>query len=285
MKVQRNRNGHISWTDELINFIIENRYNISYASRETGIRNQTISRKLNQLGYTDRTKGNLRKYTVNENIFDNIDSKEKAYYLGLLAADGSLNQNSSLVRLSLHNNDKYMLEQFNDFVGSNRPIFSNKNDCCSEACINSFYMQKSLIKFGVGYQKSYNLKAPNINNLYAKSFILGLFDGDGSISKTIDKDGYPHYSFRITGTKDILEYCASHLYIFDGKYSIKLEHRCKDTYQLSVIGNKKTALLLLDLYDNNFNKPLKRKYFRFQELINYNGSFKEESLSKNLPNL
>jgi len=127
MEIQRNASGHILWTEELINYIITNHLNISKISKETGIRKQTISKKLNDLGITDRAFGGIRKYTINETIFDNIDSLEKAYYLGLLASDGSLNKNSSLIRLSLHANDKYLLEQFNQFVGSNRPIFQSTN--------------------------------------------------------------------------------------------------------------------------------------------------------------
>lgn len=226
MIVQRKSNGHILWTDELIKFLIENKNNISYIHRETGIRQQTISKKLTELGVIERTKGRLPKYTKNEKIFSKIDTKEKAYYLGLLAADGSLNQKSTLVRLALHEDDIELLQQFNDFLESNRPIFKSSNKSCYEVCVNSKQIQEDLIKLGVGYNKSYELKAPDIPDIFGKSFTLGLFDGDGSI--VISKQNkYEHFEFRVTGTKEILEYIVQFLYIKDNKYSIQLEHRCE----------------------------------------------------------
>lgn len=249
----------------MIKFIIEHKDNISYIHKETGIRNQTISKKLDTLGVTERTNGRLPIYSKDENIFSNIDSNEKAYYLGLLAADGSLNKNSTLIRLSLHKDDQYLLEQFNAFMKSNRPIFQGANKNCFEVCINSKKIQEDLIKIGIGYNKSYTLKAPNIDDKFGKAFVLGLFDGDGSIIIS-NQNGYEHYEFRITGTKDILEYVVRFLYIEDNKYSIGLEHRCQQTYQLRIFGNYRVYKLLENLYKNNFDRPMKRKYDRFLRL-------------------
>lgn len=265
MEVQRNKSGHILWTDKLIQFILDNKDNISKIHRETNIRNATISKKLIELGVTERTLGTPRIYTVNENIFDVIDSNEKAYYLGLLASDGSLNQNSSLIRIALEENDKYLLEQFNAFVESNRPIFQANGSHVCETCINSFHMQKALINKGIGYQKSYTLKAPNIDSKYGKAFTLGLFDGDGSITHTTSNN-QDAYAFRLTGTKDILEYCLQFLYIYDNKYYLNLAHKCDTTYDLRIIGNYRVFKLFENLYQDNFDKPMKRKYDRFLEL-------------------
>lgn len=249
----------------MVNFIILNRENISYIHRVTGIRKQTISKKLISLGYIDRTQGRVRTYTCNENIFHDINSIEKAYYLGLLAADGSLNRDSNLIRLSLSEEDYYLLEQFNAFIESNRPIYKHKDCKCCEVCINSRIMQQDLINKGIGYNKSYTLKAPNIDDIYGKSFVLGLFDGDGNISIS-NNGGYETYCFRITGTKDILKYAIKFLYIYDNKYNIQLEHNCSVTYQLRVDGNYRVYCLLQDLYNNNYLKSMRRKYDRFLKL-------------------
>lgn len=217
------------------------------------------------MGFPERSKGSPRKYFVNENIFDEIDNLEKAYYLGLLASDGSLNQNSSLIRLSLHEKDKYLLEQFNNFIQSNRPIFKSNNSKVCEVCINSFHMQQALIEKGIVYQKSYNLTAPKIDNKFGKAFTLGLFDGDGSITHTTSNN-QDAYAFRLIGTKEILEYCLQFLYIYDNKYYLNLAHNCRQTYDLRVIGNYRVYKLFEDLYKDNFNNPMKRKYDRFLEL-------------------
>jgi len=123
-------------------------------------------------------------------------------------------------------------------------------------------MQNALIDKGVGYNKSYELKAPNIDPKYGKAFVLGLFDGDGSITHTVSNN-QDAYAFRLVGTKDILEYCLQFLYIYDNKYYLTLAHRCEQTYDLRVIGNYRVCQLFEDLYKDNFNKPMKRKFDRF----------------------
>lgn len=128
-------------------------------------------------------------------------------------------------------------------------------------------MQQDLLDKGIGYNKSYELKAPNIDDVYGKFFVLGLFDGDGCISIS-NNGGYESYCFRITGTKDILEYAVRFLFIYDNKYSISLEHRCSNTYQLRVNGNYRVYKLLEDLYNNNYPYSMKRKYDRFLKLQN-----------------
>ena len=52
----------------------------------------------------------LRKFKVNNDYFEKIDTKDKAYFLGLLIADG----NNEVVgfRLQLKESDKHILETF-----------------------------------------------------------------------------------------------------------------------------------------------------------------------------
>lgn len=54
----------------------------------------------------------LRKYKLNENYFDKIDIEEKAYFLGLLYADGYIFtlRSNKYVRLQLQKIDKHILE-------------------------------------------------------------------------------------------------------------------------------------------------------------------------------
>lgn len=47
-----------------------------------------------------------KKY-VNENIFENIDTEEKAYWLGFMFADGCINRTSDRIELSLKEEDLY----------------------------------------------------------------------------------------------------------------------------------------------------------------------------------
>ena len=45
-------------------------------------------------------------------IFDQIDTQEKAYWLGFILADGYLNTNKHMLRIKLGDKDKHHLEKF-----------------------------------------------------------------------------------------------------------------------------------------------------------------------------
>ena len=55
-----------------------------------------------------------RIYTLNENYFEQIDTQEKAYFLGFLWADGC--NCNGVIHLVLQEKDKYILEKFNELI-------------------------------------------------------------------------------------------------------------------------------------------------------------------------
>lgn len=61
----------------------------------------------------------LSKAQFNEYVFDNIDTEEKAYWLGFIYADGCISDNGSL-EIGLI--DKEHLEKFRKFLSSKNPI-------------------------------------------------------------------------------------------------------------------------------------------------------------------
>lgn len=67
-----------------------------------------------------------RIYHLNDDYFNTIDTKDKAYFLGLLASDGNvLNRNngqSIIIKLSLQSADAYILERFKYYIGSDKPL-------------------------------------------------------------------------------------------------------------------------------------------------------------------
>ena len=57
-----------------------------------------------------------------ENFFDVIDSEEKAYFLGLIFADGSLNDKLRTLQLSLVDSDSEVLEKFIKLIYHDREL-------------------------------------------------------------------------------------------------------------------------------------------------------------------
>lgn len=63
-----------------------------------------------------------REYSVNESYFDEIDSPDKAYWLGWLWTDGTIATSKRTIQINLHEKDKRILETLNSLIGNERPL-------------------------------------------------------------------------------------------------------------------------------------------------------------------
>lgn len=217
-------------------------------------------------------KINSRKYTLNHNYFERIDTHEKAYWLGFIYADGYIinNEGSKKFGVALAIKDKQHLEKLNKCLSSNYPIktyqqkhgFAKGNNI--EYCrllITSDKIFNDLVKYGVYEHKTNILKKPNIASEFYPSFILGYLDGDGSIF--LNKCKYPFYEISFVGTDDILTFIHNYLQSKQiVNKNLKLEKR-KEGQIVSYIrygGNIMVSTILNDLYKYvDINLPLDRK--------------------------
>jgi hypothetical protein len=128
----------------------------------------------------------FRKYTLNENFFDNLNEKS-CYWLGFLYADGYVRQRkSSELRLKLKEDDKPHIEKFIKDLDSNSPIkyYSDGKSNCCYVSINSNKLVSKLFELGCVQNKTQEIRLPsNMPNKLINHFIRGYFDGDGSIYK------------------------------------------------------------------------------------------------------
>lgn len=147
-----------------------------------------------------------RKYTLNENYFEKIDSPEKAYFLGFLYADGC-NTRSGL-SISLNIEDGYIIERFKRSIGTDRPIstvtFKKENHKPQNSLqITSKKISKDLTNLGCVPAKSLILKFPTekqVPNHLIHHFIRGYFDGDGCIYLVPKK----RLVFNVVGSFDVV---------------------------------------------------------------------------------
>lgn len=145
---------------------------------------------------------------INKNIFENIDSHEKAYWLGMLAGDGYNHGNT--ISLGLAEKDKEHVYKFKKFMNSGHKVIRiinkklKKDGTQSITYRISIYNKKisdDLNKLGIGGNKTINLKFPNIDEKYYSSFCLGLVDADGSFPKSKTKN---ILRFNVCGTFDVM---------------------------------------------------------------------------------
>ena len=161
-----------------------------------GVNDNTIERWRKKFGierHPDRKKG-ARKHTINEQYFQEIDTEEKAYWLGFLMADGCVTRNSPsgkdcILAVVLKNDDKCHLKKFLNCIESDYQIkektISDKRGFETVRCsikITSTTMCDDLIKNGIIPRKTGKEIIPKLKKDLIRHFVRGFFDGDGSIS-------------------------------------------------------------------------------------------------------
>lgn len=126
-----------------------------------------------------------QKYYIDENSFCKIDTREKAYWLGMIAGDGWAYDNH--FGISLKESDKDHIYKFRSFLKSNHPITilnngimkNGKQSLSHSIRIWNKNIINDLNNLGIDEHKTKNLKFPVIDERFYSSFILGMIDADG----------------------------------------------------------------------------------------------------------
>lgn len=149
-------------------------------SRELNITSQSVDSLLKRRGIPRRGR---RQFYVNESFFEIIDSEEKAYWLGFLFAEGSLDTKRYCLGLKLGKKEKEQVERFKKAIEAEHSIKQTTDGRDAWIIkIGSKLIAKSLLKFGFGAGKTLNIRIPSIPDDLIHHFIRGYFDGDGWIS-------------------------------------------------------------------------------------------------------
>lgn len=155
-----------------------------------GVSKQTICRLMDHYEIKRNNNIGSKTHFFNENYFENIDSEEKAYWLGFIMADGCVyegTENTFRLQINLKYDDVSHLNKFQKAIGSDYSIQRKEigNSVAAILKINSTKMCNDLIKHGVVPKKSLICEFPNINENLYRHFIRGVFDGDGSVTATL----------------------------------------------------------------------------------------------------
>lgn len=222
----------------------------------------------------------IRKHFFNEDYFENIDTEEKAYWLGFIAADGSVvkssEYNSYRLYINLSRVDENHLRKFRNAIEANdielqeytsTAGFCNPNGTTtSRIVLNSLKLCTDLAKYHIHQRKSYDIEMPNIDNNLMPHYLRGLFDGDGSYYYQYDvKNNRYRYVFEIVGVSEVFlrqiqEYLLSvniktNIYYRKGTNSIRL-----------MSGSRQEILKLIDLLYSDAHVYLDRKYKKINEI-------------------
>ena len=269
-----------AWSKEEIDYILQNYENMSWQeiAKELNRTPNSVQMKVKRLG--------LKKYPYycDKDFFHNIDTEEKAYWLGFIVADGWVaygKNNSGELGIELKLSDIEHLKKFNKSINGNYKINIRerkspfKEDATIKMCgirIYSIQIVNDLCNFGVIPHKTHQIKLADLNENLMPHFIRGYFDGDGSIYIRHKKQRQIGMKFT-SGCKSFIEDLRQCLF----NQSINSYIMYQESYCDLIIGGMANVDRLLDYMYTDATVYLDRK---LQKAIRL---YKEFKIEQRLP--
>jgi hypothetical protein len=175
----------------------------------------TILYHLRRLGVKIRSPHST--YAVDESAFNPIDTEPKAYWLGFLAADGCV-KDESRVSLGLAEKDKDHVERFRAFLHTDSPVrLSERPRGCrgqrlATLEVSSSSLVRGLAAAGVVPKKSLVLCPWSGPDELMRHYWRGLIDGDGCWHAR-KKGGW---SLSLVGSRLVVEGFAAYVHTLTG---------------------------------------------------------------------
>lgn len=239
-------------------------YSIKKISIILSMSEKTISKYFKYLDIEIRNKPQQSYNLVcNHTFFNEIDTEEKAYWLGFIFADGNVYKNR--LTIELNDSDATHLEKFKKSICANHPLKRYRGRNTISISINSKQLVNNLKKYGCIPNKTNLGYIDNVPICFYKDFLRGYLDGDGYIDKKRYRIIYTIKSKRITNSiKDMFEYVGIVCKIFQEKTYQRLHIENKMLFFKSLKFLYKTSTIYLDrkyeIYKARINKkvPLTR---------------------------
>lgn len=255
---------------------------------------KSISDKLKRFGVDIRTGQNKNSQTVvyNTDIFQNIDSEWKAYYLGLLLTDGWIThrEDGAVNTIGYSSVDRDVVDYISLCTG--KPVqIVNKNltkigpdnkeinqSTEYRVILTSKEMVKDLVRLGVVENKTHILEGPKLSMdelIYLPQILRGIIDGDGTL-------GFPSNStssmyFRIiSASEKFIDWCIWALNVL-GMRDIHKRKVNEVLWELNTAKPSNIAILTNPIYRGNFG--MSRKYNLIHN--HFNTNFKTVALASN----
>lgn len=236
--------------DEMVDMYLSG-YSASESSKKFGCSYHVCTLELKKRNIAIRPKFfKSRIYDINENFFENINTEEKAYWLGFITADGGVMSKIGRLSIGLQVSDIQHLEKFKRSIESSHPVSIFGDGNIASISIKSKKMVRDLNCLGILDRKSYNaIPCDKIPEDLQRHYWRGLVDGDGCLS--LQKDKYCYIN--LCGTYEIVsgfkKFCDS---ILKNRLGVSITSKKSHTghvlYTVSYAGKRNVKRLSEALY-------------------------------------
>lgn len=216
---------------------------------------------------------------VDKSIYKNGWNALNSYLAGMIWSDGNLSFSSGVTpKISIYSRDKDHIEKLHSVFGTDRKIFISKNWQGNDGYMiytSSIPDFEFLSKSNLIPNKSLIINEPSGIFHYSKYFLLGFFDGDGSVSLSKRQNGSRKYisiTFT-TGSKPLKNWIRNILTINNIANNEWIDGRCGDKnytlnniYTISISSKKENVKRFFDFLYSDLSIPyMDRKYKKFLE--------------------
>lgn len=209
----------------------------------------------------------VNKTKYNHNYFSVIDTEDKAYFLGLLFADGHIGKENR-VSLKLASPDEYLVFKLRDLIAPDLAVSERNHmkwSTAYEVSFRSKFIHRDLFELGmVDLKTNEGRNFPHLQQQFMNHFIRGYFDGDGCITQSSNKTPEVKvYSPCQNFLKQMSLYLNKHLGLTT---SFTQGNTNKSCVALNIL-TKEGKYIFLDYLYSNANYYMQRKYDKFISLF------------------
>ena len=188
--------------EQIKKMYLEDKKSVYEIAEIIGIGRETVRQKLIKMNVYKPNKHIHHNYT-NLDFFRKINTEQKAYWLGFIYADGYIG-GSYRMSIDLSVTDKNHLQKLSNIF--NKPIeYTQTRENIVKLCVYNKNLYNDLVDHGIEENKTYALTTSVLDYVpdnLMHHFIRGYFDGDGTISCSVDMKRNFHFS--LIGIKDFI---------------------------------------------------------------------------------
>lgn len=223
--------------------------------------------RIRKHGNTETVLVPNKKYTVNENFFDDW-SKESAWFLGWLITDGYVFETDGYLQFRLC--DKEICDKLLKIIGSNKsvtcsPHYSKtgfRRQDVYTAKINSRYLCNKIVEKGIRQNKSLTVPMIDVPDRFFSHFLRGCIEGDGCLIIN-NRD---NFYVNLVGCSEKFIFDISKKINIKHTFNIRRRNGCADLYTINFYGDKAIELCEF-IYEDSDGLRLERKYQRYLKYL------------------
>ncbi len=191
------RNPHcklsINQEEEIVKWYLEDGLSSWQIAKIVGLHPTSVLSILRAYGVSPRKAGEAYNgRIVNENFFEDISDPDRAYILGFIMADGSINEARNALIIDQKNLEKTLLIEIAEHIGRGIRVRAQKGRNTVRLWVGNKKLIEDLKRWGVSERKAKTLSFERVIKGMSKDlwphFLRGYLDGDGYI-KVVFKDG------------------------------------------------------------------------------------------------